>query len=368
MRLQRALVAAVVAALMVLAACSSAEEADETPTPTPTPTSTTPTSTSSSSPSPTPTPTTSSSAPAPVITDPLTGLEESANPVVAVKVDNTSFPQYGLADADIIYTEQVEGGLTRLIAIYHSELSEEVGPVRSIRSSDLELLPSYGAIPLVNSGGNKNNRALLAQSILMNVAEGDAALWRSSDRGAPYNVHANIAQIVEARPDLPEAQSPGFVFALRDPARLYLARDVSRIETLLIGSRTEFDYVEDAYRAFHAGTQYVDADGREVIVDNVLVQHVQMQPDGNIDPAGNPSYMSFTTGTGEVTLYRDGKAIDGTWSREEADDPVSLTDDQGRELKLKPGKTWIILATQNATVTEIPPADDAGDAAADASQ
>ena len=72
----------------------------------------------------------------------LTGLPGSDGPVLAVKIDDTSYahPQVGLRSADVIYIEQVEGGLTRLAALFSSNIPEKIGPIRSARISDLELL------------------------------------------------------------------------------------------------------------------------------------------------------------------------------------------------------------------------------------
>ena len=81
--------------------------------------------------------------PKPTPGNPLTGGKVTANPVVAVKIDNTSAgrPQYGISQADVVYIEQVEGGLTRMMAVFHTHLPTEVGPVRSVRTTDVELLP-----------------------------------------------------------------------------------------------------------------------------------------------------------------------------------------------------------------------------------
>lgn len=285
-------------------------------------------------------------------TDPLTGGALSTNPVVAAKIDNTSFPQFGVADADIVYTEQVEGGLTRLIALYHTVLPKEVGPVRSIRSTDLKLLPSYGPILLVNSGGNTVNLRALRASALVGVAEGAPGFWRSRDRRAPYNLHASIADIAANHKAQPKAISPGFEFDVHDGAHLSQARRVSDIDVTMMVGQTSFKRVTGGYQVYHGGKQYIDADGRPVRVQNVIVQHVKDQPDGTLDPIGTPAYITFTTGSGKFTLYRDGRAVDGTWSRKADKDPTVLVGDDKTPVKLAPGKTWIVLAPQNAVVNK----------------
>lgn len=366
MRLARASwVAATALSLLVTAACSGGSDEVAT-TSTPAPVTTSPSTSVTFSPPPTSSSSTSTSTsttttsttvtptePAGPV-DPLTGGELSANPVIAAKIDNTSFPQFGVADADIVYTEQVEGGLTRLIAIYHTTLPKEVGPVRSIRSTDLKLLPSYGPILLVNSGGNTVNLRALRASSLVGVAEGAAGFWRSNDRYAPYNLHASIADISKNHGKQPKAISPGFEFGVHDAAHLKTARKVSEIDVTMMVGQTSFKKVTGGYQAYHgsAAKPYVDAGGRNVRVQNVIVQHVRDEPDGTLDPIGTPAYITHTVGKGKFTLYRDGRAVDGTWSRSSDTAPTVFLGADGTPVKLAPGKTWIVLAPQNAVVNK----------------
>ena len=113
-------------------------------TPAPTPTRPTPT------PKPAPKP-----KPKPAV-NPLTGLRGvPTRPVVAVKIDDTASgrPQIGLEAADVVYVEQVEAGATRLVAVFASRQPGTVGPVRSVRNNDPELLAAYGRPALAYSGG-----------------------------------------------------------------------------------------------------------------------------------------------------------------------------------------------------------------------
>ena len=78
----------------------------------------------------------------------LTGVAGEDGPVLVVKLDDTSFahPQVGLRSADVVYIEQVEGGLTRLVAVFSSKIPSQIGPVRSARISNIELLSQYGKV------------------------------------------------------------------------------------------------------------------------------------------------------------------------------------------------------------------------------
>ena len=363
-----AVVAALVAALAV--ACSGGSNSPSTtsssPSPTPTPTPSTvasssapPTTSSSivsSTTSTSTTTTTSSTTTAkPKPKDPLTGTTLSKNPVLAVKIDNTAagFPQYGIAAADIIYGEQVEGGLTRLIAIFHHTLPTEVGAVRSIRSTDLQLLPTYGKPILVASGGAPRWVRALKSSTLVGVLNdaGAAGFWRSSHGDGTHNLHANLQTVAKAHAGKGKVQFIGFRFAAKD-SRLAKARKVSTIDVTMLATRFVFTYADGKYLAHHSSTPYVDQNGKKVYVQNVLVQHVTDRPDGQLDPIGNPSYRSTTIGSGKFTLYRDGKAISGTWNRKTIYGPTTFLDQNGKPVTFKPGKTWVLLAPQTSSVNK----------------
>ena len=176
-RLHRAMGAVGISLLLVVAGCSSGSETAVSTTPVsssaqPSPSSTKASPTPSPTPEPTPTP---EPPPPPPPTDPLIGGDLLQGPVIAVKIDNTSagFPQYGVSDADIVFVEQVEGGLTRLMAVYHSNLPTEVGAVRSVRTTDAELLPVFGTPALVFSGGAGVPLAALANTPVVPVSQDD---------------------------------------------------------------------------------------------------------------------------------------------------------------------------------------------------
>lgn len=372
MRSRHAVMALTVAAIAALVvACSSSPKTvpsttstpppttmSSSPSPTPTPSTTeSSTSTVSSTTTTTPTPTTTSPKPTPkpAPKDPLTGLALSKNPVIAVKIDNTSagFPQFGITAADIIYTEQVEGGLTRLIAIFHTTLPTEVGAVRSIRSTDIQLLPSYGRPIVVASGGAPRWVRALNSSVLVGVLNdgGAAGFWRSAYGNGTHNLHANLQTVAKTHPGKGTARPMGFVFSAKD-SRLGSGRTVNSIDVTMMAGRFEFTYGKNGYLAHHSGTPYVDQHGKKVYVQNVLVQHVKDKPDGQLDPIGNPSYISTTVGSGTFSLFRNGHVISGTWSRKSVWVQPKYVDSHGHTVTFAPGKTWVLLAPQTSVVRQ----------------
>lgn len=335
-------------ATAVVAGTSSAA-----PSPSPSPTSSSPTPTSPTA-EPTPEPATSAAEPTPepppaAPVDPLTGGTPSDNPVLAVKIENTAggWPQYGTGQADVVYVEQVEGGLTRLLALFHSSLPEEVGAVRSLRTTDTEVLPAYGSPALLFSGGAGGPLDALAATPVVD-ASGMGVTWRSSAAKAPYNLHANLQQLAAAVGDRSPARDAGFTFAAGDP-RLDAAPAVTSIAVQFQAARAAFAWNGSAYAVQRNGGSAADAQGTPITADNVVVMNVVAEPDGVVDSVGSPSYISHTVGDGSFTLFRNGRALDGHWWRGAADQPFRYEDANGAALPFAPGRTWIVLATQTTT-------------------
>jgi len=285
--------------------------------------------------------------------DPLNGGIRSTNPVVAVKIDNTSAgrPQFGLADADVVYVEQVEGGLTRLIGIFHSVLPAEVGPVRSVRSTDVDLLQSYGRPLLAFSGGAGGPLAMLASSPLMD-ASGASGYWRSGAKHAPYNLHVDLTRLADSIVGKQQARSPGFTFGTAYPAAAN-APGRTDISVTMGSGHTGFRYdaAAGAYRVNHSGVPSTDAAGRPLVTKNVLVQRVVDTPDGTVDTNGQPSLLSRTTGKGDFSLFRNGREITGRWFRFRLDSPTKFLDATGKPVLFDRGRTWVMLAPQTAQIS-----------------
>lgn len=290
--------------------------------------------------------------PAAPTVDPLTGGPPNTHPVIAVKIDNTYFGvrQFGVADADVVFVEQVEGGLTRLIAVFHTTLPSEVGPVRSVRSTDAQLLPVFGRPALVFAGGAGGPMAALKATAVVDTSAQTGAYFRSDVAYGTYNLHADLTKIAAGASGLPPARYVGFNFAATSPL-LAAGRAVSAIHLVMQSGGVDFSYRSGRFVRTRGGDEVFDYQGQSEEADNVLVQHVVDEPDGTVDSVGSPSYLSRTVGSGSVTLFRDGHAIPGTWKRAAPTDPFTYADATGQPLPFKPGKTWIALAPQSARLT-----------------
>ena len=295
-----------------------------------------PTPSTGSSPSPTP------SRPP---TDFLTGARVSDNEVIAVKVENIAAarPQIGLRFADIVFAEQVEGAQTRLIAVYHTRFPSRVEPVRSARSTDVQLLPLFGKPGLVYSGANANVQGKLERASIVPIERST----RDHARVAPHNVSVNLAAIAQGakagRVAIGRARDIGWTFAASAPQ--WSAAASAPTPSAKIGNDTfTFDYSGGSYVVKWRGRPYQDGlSHAKATTDNVVVMSVHDHPDGNRDVIGSPSVMSDTVGTGKVTIYRDGKQLTGTWKRTSSSGALTFTDSAGRDIPLAPGKTWVLL-------------------------
>ena len=111
---------------------------------------------------------------------------------------------------------------------------------------------------------------------------------------------------------------------------------VTRVATYYEGKIDSWDVVNEAF---------ADGDSGAISkADNVVIMKVRNHPDGNRDVMGVPSVQSDTVGKGAVTIYRDGKKIDGRWARTKVSAPLQFTDKSGTPIALKPGRTWVVLA------------------------
>jgi hypothetical protein len=327
--------ALLVAALMA-ASCSggSDDKADKKPTPTPTPVVTT------------------SAAPT---TDPLTGLSTmSTAPLVGVKIDNGSLAlpyQTGLGRAAIVYQEIVEGGATRLLAIYESDVAGpgEVGPIRSVRESDVELVRQFGAMSVAFSGGNTGVKAIVARAAK-----------------AGYLIDASYDKIPSAyRLGLKRRDAQNFFAVPSTIARLKagsLPRDIGMVfgpglptglpTTSAVSSYSPFSRVTVAYDAAK-GTWSVAQNGRivaGVAPANIVIQRVRERQSGFRDVNGMPTPYTTTIGKGEVTVLRDGRRYVGTWDRH-GYGGTHFLDATGKQIPLRPGRTWVLLVPTTGSVS-----------------
>jgi len=279
---------------------------------------------------------------------PLTGREadiEPAWPALVVKIDNhdRARPQFGINQADIVFEEIVEGGITRLAAVFHSQQADPVGPVRSARTSDFDLLSNLNRPLFANSGGNEIVLLLLREIEMIDVSVNAAvdAYYRLDERRAPHNLLTDTHALWAAG-----ARGVGEPTSLlsfredRDPP-LDSANRSAGVRIDFGSNEVEFkwDPSSAGWLRSQNGTPHVDADGLLVAPANVIVQFVSY----GRSVANSASPEAQLVGEGVVWVFTNGQLIEGTWSRPTPTDVTALMDVAGEPITITPGRTWIEL-------------------------
>jgi hypothetical protein len=275
---------------------------------------------------------------------------------LAVKIDATrrGRPQTGLTQADVVFEEIVEGGLTRLLAVFQSQDPDTVGPVRSARSTDLFILAELGRPLFAWSGANPTFAAAVEAADILDVgmrATPDA-YRRDPDRRAPYNLYAAPAGLREAaaaRDDAAASTPPAPLFsycAVDTPLSGPGVEVAAGFRTNGAGAlSTEIEWSWDpdsaSWTRRQDGTAHVDNDGQPVRAANVIVRITTYRDSGVRDSTGAVVPEAEAVGDGDAWLLSGGRALPGRWHKPSAEAATTYTDTTGAPLRLAPGPTWV---------------------------
>jgi hypothetical protein len=288
----------------------------------------------------------------------LTGLPGTNGPLLAVKIDDTkeAHPQIGISEADNVYVEQVESGLTRLLALYSSNYPNEIGPIRSARISDIDLLAQYGRVAFAYSGSQAKMRPILAAANLNNLSaerNPPTIFSRDESRTAPVNLILHPNLLIEHATNKLNLS----LVSLNDSPWNFgdLSNSATPIKNIKIefpNSRYEatWDSTNQCWDLAQNGNTEVTTVGKNVCIDNLIIQKVVIEPSIYGDKFGANTPLSKTVGNGSAFLLRDGKYLEIDWSRS---DPLQFTkwsQKDGSEVKIKAGKTWIFLTSTAPTL------------------
>ncbi|RKN10246.1 DUF3048 domain-containing protein [Streptomyces radicis] len=269
---------------------------------------------------------------------PFTGERAESGPVLAVKVDNApqARPHTGLDAADLIYVEPVEAGLSRLVAIYSSTLPERVGPVRSARETDLELLRQFGEPALAFSGAQRALLPEIDDARLFPRTPDDApeAFTRDGQRPAPHNLFVDPAALLGTAPDASGAGDIGLRFGRAPEGGT--PEDAHSVSY----PSASFTFTWEA----DAGRWRVSMDGEktDLAPATVVVQEVEVTASDLHDSNGNASPFTETVGQGEATVLRDGRAFEAEWDRDHRDEGTEFTTPDGDQLPFAEGQVWVV--------------------------
>jgi hypothetical protein len=263
--------------------------------------------------------------------------------VVRVPNDPTARPQSGLADADVVFEMLVEGGITRYAVVFHSRDTQNIGPIRSARLSDLHYMPMLrGILAHVGASGPVLDRIRQAAQggafVDLDQFQHADAYDRVSSRAAPQNVYTSTQRIRDAAKDTAKVDVPPLEFDAAAPAG---GKTLASLVLPYTGAqRVEYRWDGQSYERIQDGKAATD--GGPVRPDNVVVIKTDITEVKTIveDELGSFSLDIRSTGSGPVVILRDGQRLEGTWSRE-GTDMYRFKDPAGKPIKLKPGLTWI---------------------------
>ena len=323
-----------------------------------------PSTTASSTTTPGTSPTTVSSGPVCPLTHlPAPNGKVPQRPALAIKVENLpqARPQYGLASADVVYEEPVEGGITRFIAIYQCHDSSRVEPVRSGRIIDPEIVNQYGAHPLfAYSGAIQPAVNAIDSSPLVDVGVNRAptgVYWRDPSRYAPHNLATSTSKLYSFAATLHVAEAPPaptFTFGPMGAgwgpaASVHIGYTYSDLTWTWQPSTGVYS------RSYSDTGPATLGGGGQITASNVVVMHVVMYPSQYVeDPTGIHENLLTLTGSGPVQVLRNGAVISGTWRRPSLSDLTTYVDGSGNPISLSPGITWVELVPTTVAVNVAP--------------
>ena len=287
----------------------------------------------------------SSSSPPP-LRSPFTGERVSSlNPVLAVKIDNSALarPQTGLPDADIVYVLPVEGGLSRLMAVFSSHYPTVAGPVRSARQDDLTLLRQFGQPGFVYSGATPRLlRYIHRTGRIVNLYAGTTrGYYRNWNRAEPYNLYAYPRELLSTAAGASTAHDIGFRFG-RPPPGGRARRSVS-----VSYPASEFTFTWSAAKrrwlVSMDGTPAVSPRGEQLSAATVVIQHTAVSTSRFLEQGRRPPFAQ-STGSGRALILRNGQAWAGHWSRPTARAGTTFTTASGGTMTFARGQVWVVLA------------------------
>jgi len=274
---------------------------------------------------------------------------------LAVKVENlpASRPQSGLNEADIVYEEPVEAGITRFIAIYQCTDAPRVEPVRSARLEDPDVVRQFGHALFAHAGGVPKVSARLhaAHLIDMNFIQYANLFHRDPARYAPHNLYTSTADLWKAAPGKTDVPQPLFTYERSQPTT---GRSISWMH-LPFSDYSDVYWRWNAKHAvwlrYHGTVPHLLSNGAQVRAKNVVVQVVKVTMSSIHDVNGVASPFAHVVGHGKAYILRNGHMVVGTWSRTSLDDITVYKDKQGNVIPLTPGNTWVELYPSTLPVT-----------------
>lgn len=298
---------------------------------------------------------------------PLTGLPTSraamGRPAVVVKIDNVdqARPQTGINSADIVYEVEVEGGLSRLAAVFQSDYPTTLGPVRSGRLTDEGIADQLNHPALVFSGANGMFLPVLAsQPVTLVNDTNHPELFHRIGSNIPHNLYTNVASVAAL---VKPPTGPAPLFRYLHAGQAFGGAGAAPAGSVSVAfpaasATWTWNATTHLWQRNQNGSPDVDSAGRQVAVANVVVLFINYITSGYATGEGlaapAPIPEGVFTGTGQAWFFVDGQVVKGNWSRSSLTGPTTFTDSAGAPIAVAPGQTWIE-AMPNGNVPTVSP-------------
>lgn len=295
----------------------------------------------------------------PKVAAPLTGALVAPASVdhaaVSVKVDNTEAgrPQAGLEKADVVYEERVEGGVSRMIAVFHSQDADLVGPIRSVRTSDGPIVAPLGGVFAFSDGTPavvKSLRSVPVKAVY--EMQGAGPFTYPPGRNRPLKTFAKTSRL---REEASKQTPPPALFGFRGPGEALAGATPAAKANFAFGQRSsvvfDFDAASGRWLRTSNGKVHTLNDGSRLGFTNVIIQTVAYRSVGYRDSSGTMVDEAVSVGSGEAVLLSGGAQLKMRWSKASPTAVTQFTDAAGAPVKLAPGTTWVGLVPTGTAVT-----------------
>lgn len=304
------------------------------------------------------------------VSAPLTGVKYAegsaeavalASPSVACKIDNSEAarPQQGLNSTDVVFDEMVEGGLTRLVAIWHTSKPTNVGPVRSIRPMDPDIISPFGGI-VCYSGGQQIFVNLMRATSVFNASEtteqGQGTFSRAKDRPAPHNVIVNTEKLAANHADLAAPQTMWDFAKDAASSTAMVSSDpnttVNDVQVNYPSAVAKWTWSASAKSVTGEAGAWVRTQDGKPHIDKLTGEQVRATNVVVLDVKIDRSYADRKYGhipktvmvaSGKAWVFTGGRSVEVKWQKTSATGRIILTDASGAAVNLAPGNTWVEL-------------------------
>ena len=279
----------------------------------------------------------------------LTGLPGSNGKVLAVKFDDTVYahPQEGIEFADVVFVTQVEAGLTRVMGIYSSNYPEILGPIRSARISDIDILAQFGKVGFLYSGSQSKLRPVLSASNIVNLSaerNPPSIYFNDPERTAPYAMMVKPNLLLEKASEVESVKSVGWQHGVRATSAKKILSATIRWPNAVykaMWNKSERRFVLD-----HDKKANLAASGEQLGSPMMVIQIATISPSEYGDKFGGVTPKTTVTGTGTGYLLRNGSVTKAIWERATPEAPTTWKLEDGTAAFFQRGQVWIFLTDQ----------------------